>query len=156
MSSLKSIISALLLLIYAQGFAHQLIPHCHEIIAGDLQTTHHRHRHHCHSPADQSDHAHIAHQDHIDAGVFDLILCVLSDLEHHAHHCILEAIVAPKLCKSISASDKAKWIALSFAVLMIPDTDDALEFDPAGWATTRYRAPLLGNCPLRGPPPPSS
>jgi hypothetical protein len=151
MNGLKSIISVLLLLIYTNGFAHQLIPHCQEIIAGDLQATHHHHQHHEHEPNDRRSHVHIDHKDHVDAGLLDHIICVLSDLEHQAHHCILESLASQPFSKNYQGSEKAKWVVLLIA-LMLPEPNDAPKTGFAHQAGTPDAVPHLAQPSPRGPP----
>ena len=70
--------SAFLLIIYIMLLGHDLIPHSHEELKenhvhGQSEDTH-RHE----------SEAHIAHANHCDLGVLDLLICVLSEVEHPA------------------------------------------------------------------------
>lgn len=66
------------------GFTHGLIPHGHE-------SNNHNHSHHEHDSENElGDHDHVEHNNHFDENIYDLFLCVLSDLEHGEHECSVE------------------------------------------------------------------
>ena len=79
----RAIISISLLFIYALGFSHSLIPHCHdgERAKHTVEHTHH-HEHHHHSDLHSVEHEHVLHKGHYDDGILDLIICALSETEH--------------------------------------------------------------------------
>lgn len=87
----KLIISTFLLLTYSLAFAHDLIPHCHTDISHSIndeqEINHHHHKHHNHNNEPEKHtkelmHQHIAHDNHLDEGLFDFVLCLLSEVEH--------------------------------------------------------------------------
>lgn len=85
MHKYKMIISAALLSVYALVFAHNLIPHCHqlEFLGGESHEmcVHQNHEHHTAGNA-STDHEHVYHNGHMDEGLFDFLICVLSEVEH--------------------------------------------------------------------------
>ena len=76
-------LSMLLLFAYSLGMAHSLIPHCHH----GLQTTTEDHQHlighlhHEHKSNEHETHDHVSHGGHLDEGLFDLLVCILSEGE---------------------------------------------------------------------------
>jgi hypothetical protein len=146
------IISIFFLFIFLVGLAHQMVPHCHEFLAGEHQAAHHHHDYHRHSPENTPDHSHIAHDDHLDAGVFDLIICILSDMEHPATDCTLFHFVASKAAQNAKSTgvDGTTNVAPISTSLSIPDLSlQPVFFDQE---LNHHSAPPLGNLPSRGPP----
>jgi hypothetical protein len=147
------IISIFFLVIFLTGLYHQMVPHCHEFLAGEHQAAHHHQKHHRHSPENTLDHSHIAHDDHLDAGVFDLFLCILSDMEHPATDCMLFHFVATKVTqqtKSSAGVDHTVDVAPIFTSLSTPVLSlQVVFFDQE---LNHHSAPPLGNLPSRGPP----
>ena len=89
----QSIISLLLVLSYAIGLAHHLVPHCDGICTspGLVHESGDSHHHHHHDLNEENplDHKHILHNGHLDGGVYDFIICVLSDTLHLDDNCEL-------------------------------------------------------------------
>ena len=86
---LKSIfISTFLVFTYTLSFAHSLIPHCSEPHQHENDANTHHHHSHEQEGAHEG-HDHIQHLDHFDEGLYDLLICFLSDLDHEpddGHH----------------------------------------------------------------------
>jgi hypothetical protein len=80
----QSIISLFFLFVYTIGFSHGVIPHGHE-------SSNHSHEHYEHDSENELEsHHHVSHNDHFDESIYDLVLCLLSDLEHQDHECSIE------------------------------------------------------------------
>lgn len=151
MKIFKLAISLFLLLTYALGSAHGLIPHCQEMILGDSSASHHHHEHHQHTPEDNIDHEHIVHKDHLDGGVFDFILCFLSDIEHPANHCSIEHFAPKKTIKNFKTFSKDKLIDTFFAINNSNELSDIPNRNFIE-STLSFLSPPLNNSPHRGPP----
>lgn len=76
----KIIASLFLLFTYLIGFTHNVIPHCHH--NADANHTHLEHHEHHTGSHDQGNDRHVSHNDHLDEGVLDFIICLLSETEH--------------------------------------------------------------------------
>lgn len=155
MKIIKSVISVFLLLTYSLGFAHNLIPHCQELAIGEQQNiSHHHHEHHQHEPDVKlsSELDHIVHEGHFDENIYDLIACILSELEHPADDCHNSQYVPTKsnndLTKQLS---KVKIVAILFSVLGFTNQSKS----PSEYScevAVQYSSPPLDNSPNRGPP----
>lgn len=149
----------MLLLAYTIGFAHNVIPHCHHALgemeqAHDHSEAHHVHEHqdHQHEEHEEVDHAHISHKDHLDSGLLDLILCVLSETDHpatnHGHE------FYQNTANSAVKLDSATNLKLSALALLV-FTDPSCDLEPVSFGTDPpriYSPPYLSNSPHRGPP----
>ena len=156
MQVIRSVISLFLLLVYSISFAHDLIPHCHfdkmsEHIVAEQGESHHHHEHHTHEADEETDHEHITHQNHLDDGLLDYVICLLSELEHpseYAHRHYAPVISNDNFLKGL---DKPKFVAILFTVFTAPEIDML----PSRYATElafTYHSPPLLNSPHRGPP----
>lgn len=90
MKVLKTVISVLFLSTYLLGFGHALTPHCQTSCDNHVAIDNtHAHEHHEHSSdeANEHDHDHVSHGDHFDENWVDLLVCLLSDVEHHGSGC---------------------------------------------------------------------
>lgn len=79
----------LLIAIYSLGFMHDVIPHCEN----SNNEKHHHHEHHVHEQSETAYDGHIVHDDHMDEGIYDYLVCLVSDLEQgedgcNMHHCV--------------------------------------------------------------------
>ena len=81
MNHKKLAISLFLMFAYAIGFTHNVIPHCHHQ-AADNQHEHTEHHQHLSAGDDHNNEGHVAHNEHLDEGVMDFIICLLSETEH--------------------------------------------------------------------------
>ena len=153
MKIIKPIITVFLLLTYSLGFAHNLFPHCQELISGEYQASHHHHEHHQHESGEGTnpEHEHIIHEGHFDAGIYDFIICFLSEMEHPANDCNIENYVPAKANDNLKELTKAKLIAVLFTLFRFTEQfETLLEYSRAD--VTIYLSPLLDNSPHRGPP----
>lgn len=152
----KFFISFLLLLTYTFGFAHDLIPHCQELAIGEKQNiSHHHHEHHQHEPDVKlsSEHDHIVHEGHYDENIYDLIVCILSELEHPADDdCHVSHYIPTKLNTDLTKQvSKTKIIAILVSVFSLTDQRKSL-YEYNSEVAVQYSSPPLGNSPNRGPP----
>jgi len=82
----RFVISFFLLFVYALSFAHALIPHTtsfyntvkEQALVSSTQQKH-LHQHHCKTINE----SHIKHNSHCDENIFDLLICLFSDIQHH-------------------------------------------------------------------------
>lgn len=104
---LKTVISVLFLSTYLLGFGHALTPHCQTSCDNHVAVDNtHAHQHHEHSSeeANGHDHDHVSHGDHFDENWVDLLVCLLSDVEHHSSGCH-----APHFIQTDNVNDKKSW-----------------------------------------------
>ena len=144
---------------YVIGYTHTLLPHHQETNADEqniaiIEDEHHHHDHHQHTPeVDASeDHQHISHENHYDEGLLDLVVCLISEVEHPENDCNLEyynlvktkVVIQNKLLK-------ARFVAVFIAVLNLSGQSESSSEYGAG-NNLVYQPPLLLNTPNRGPP----
>lgn len=111
----QSILAFLFLMIYFMGFSHGVIPHCQSKNAADeIGGNHHHHEHHEHSVAEEENSDdHVVHNDHLDNGVYDFIICLISDLEHEDNDCNMHLCAKVNLQEnSLNQFSKAKLFAV--------------------------------------------
>jgi len=151
----RVVISFLLLPIYSLVLAHNLVPHCQEFSSVDVVThqekeNHHHHAHHQHSLDEviSSDHEHIWHQGHYDEGVYDLLECFLSEIEHcgveHGYPLNTSDSSLKKLAKS-------KVIVVLFA-LLLDLGQNKITTNYGTNVNAIFSPPPLEHSPHRGPP----
>lgn len=153
MRSLKPILSVFLLLTYLVGIGHEFLPHSHADEAGTKETHNehgHLHGHHYHAEGDVVDHTHLAHQDHFDDGLFDLLICILSETDHSDEdvHYVLPIEVNQARNKDLN---KAKLVAVLVSFIpfieLSTQTESCSGFIKDGLVLAYQTA-----SPLRGPP----
>ena len=156
----KVIIATLFLLTYTIGFAHNLIPHCSAAcgelpVAAHQETGHHHHAHHEHDHGEDSGHDHIEHNGHLDGGLLDYVVCLLSEMEHPATDCQIEVCLPASTANTVpEALSNVTCIALLYSVFELAEQDEPLQAGHSE-AVTSYTAPPIAECPHRGPPTPS-
>ncbi|MDX1351263.1 MAG: hypothetical protein R3279_13490 [Putridiphycobacter sp.] len=64
----------------------------------------HNHDHHEHYAGDAHEHEHVSHGDHFDDNWIDLLVCILSDVEHHGSGCH-----APHFIQTDNSVEKKSW-----------------------------------------------
>ncbi len=152
---MKQIISVFLLFTYSVGFSHSMIPHCTATETSCHKDVHHHehHEHHEHNDAEVHDDSdHVMHNDHFDESFYDLMLCVLSELEHHAGDCGTEAcLLANRTETSGKAVAKTKLAAVLVALLQVSFQEPSISTFNAEVASI-YLAPNIHGSPHRGPP----
>ncbi len=153
----KIIISIILLLSYSLGFAHNFIPHHHDVDTEAHEHVHandnHNHHHH-HGSEDKShnDHKHISHGDHYDEGLYELIICFLHDANHHEDDCNNHYYISAKSNNSLSSkSQQLKLVATLFALTIEVEQPELTSRFNVN-STTFYQSHSIEDSPLRGPP----
>lgn len=155
MIAFRSFISTLLLIIYCTGFVHGLTPKCNHYLAGEPGSNTvevHHHEHHEHDGGDVLDHDHIEHNGHLDAGAFDLLICVLEDVahsnrEHDNCHCV--PIMTNRTASDWTAKMRMLAVVVPFVILPETSTETTYHCSPS---SIFLSSPLLSKLPQRGPP----
>lgn len=151
----NSLISFLLIFSYSFGFAHNLVPHCTETHAEREQgVIEHHDKHHEHQEGEliSENHSHIAHADHYDDGLFDLLVCALENAHHNDDTCDLDCYSPIKEYNALEKAIKklngdADW-QFSFTVL----NTEAKEALFSEVVTQRKTKGLISVFSYRGPP----
>ena len=145
---------SLLMLAYSVGLAHNLVPHHHDHLPaeGHAQHDHSSHQHHHHEHQDHEGHEHVEHSDHFDDGLWDFIVCVLSETElpeSGHHHCLY--LAAPTVKAPANNTTTLDCLASVCRVhyqhlpeVPVETANSFFEFV--------YSPPPLYAAPLRGPP----
>ena len=151
----RVIISFVLIFSYSLGFAQSLIPHQHDI--GDIahnhsakKTHHHQHKK-AHDDSHES-HTHITHNNHFDEGIYDLLICLMSDFQHGANDCCTQHTNSnvSNVTIVLTHNEVAKVISTFIAVFAIPEDKEALHFSEL--KENVYTSPEINAQSLRGPP----
>lgn len=148
------IISLLLLFVYSFGFAHSMMPHEHGFYAQN-EPEFHDHEHHDHANDIEVNKSHIDHNDHCDEGLFDLILCVLNDFQHHNHDCEDEHLnfENSKRLTNTNVNNSASFTFSSFKKVALIHYFDCLKLPTVNRRfCINYISLSQTNSPLRGPP----
>ncbi len=150
----RAIISFVLIFSYSLGFAQSLIPHCsvtdaeHSHIAENT----HQHKHkEAHDDSHES-HTHISHDNHFDEGIYDLLICLMSDSHHGASDCCTQHVTsnASNLTIVLSHSELAKVISTFVAVFAIVEEKEPTLL--SDYNVAFYASPEINAQSLRGPP----
>lgn len=151
----KVIISLFLFLTYSIGFAHNLVPHCTvDFENSNIATkdSHHHHNHHEHNGEDEADHDHIVHEDHLDSGYLDLVICLLEDVEHGDEECGQEhCFTLSSNNLSLKNFSKIQMIYVVFGLLQESFIHDQREYFNIEYSHI-ILSPPLEKSPHRGPP----
>lgn len=132
----KPFISVLLVLTYSLGFAHNLIPHCHELMSETHSSEHHSANHSSHEVSEE--------------GFLDLIVCIFSELEHSSD--ILKFERTDDTDKSFfSDLAKVKTLAIVAAFFHLVEVEQETP-KTHNEQLLVYHAPFLVNTPSRGSP----
>jgi hypothetical protein len=152
------LISALLLLTYSLGFAHNFVPHHHDTETQVHEHAHqneaHEHHHHKSSAHKHQAHEHISHGDHYDEGFYDLLIRFLHDVEHHDAKCDPLYFVPVK--RNTILSQTALQLTLFNTLLGLTTEFDKFESRAyfTGGSLFFYPSYSTPYSPLRGPPTP--
>ena len=154
----KVIAACVMLCTYTVGIASTLIPHCHhdtrtEHSVGDPdEARHHHHEHHQHHENNESDHDHIAHANHLDTGVLDFIICLLSEAEHpvsDGHHHFHVASAHLQLSAKPLIKHKIPVVPISLCIVLKKGT---MPVQVKSGVNSIFQIPPLVSSPHRGPP----
>lgn len=159
----KVIISLFLLLTYVIGYAHSLLPHHADTEAVEqssmnIDGKHHHHNHMQASPSENSKNNRlIEHEHHYDDGLFDLIVCLINEVEHQENDCnfdfydLANPIAIENKANSKHNPVKARFVAVFVAVLNLSiQNNKPATINPE--FTIVYNAPPITQSPNRGPP----
>jgi hypothetical protein len=144
----KVIISISLLLVYSLGFAHNLIPHSHELNEAFIDHSEIGHHHHQHTGEHEhleEDHEHVAHGSHIDESLYDYLVCMLFEMEHQEHGCELHYV--PQVEKVVNTH-----LLTVIPAKAISNANNFSKPKPNSVIVPGYFSPLISEIPLRGPP----
>ena len=141
------------------GFAHSMVPHCdYTSLVEDASQSengkHHHHSHHEHdsNEDDGSDHEHVYHKNHFDASIYDLVLCVLNDIEHKENDCSTEYFANQKNpTEFLSKYELKNFLSVLISFSSINESKDIQPFFDCEIASL-YLSPLISNSSNRGPP----
>lgn len=149
----RAIISFSLLFVYALGFSHSLVPHCHDGEGSEHASEHvHQHEHHHHNDLGSVEHEHVSHKDHFDDGILDMIICALSETDHSFPD-NSECFFLPEApsYKSSDTTSKLQTLSLLFALCFKRSNHQQdVEFSPV--CSIAYTPPALYVSSQRGPP----
>ena len=146
----KTVLSLVLLLSYSLGFAHNLLPHCSN--PDQFSHSHHElHEHHSDGELAESQHEHIAHDNHEDEGLYDFLLCLLSEADHHYHYELNTDFTFSNISEINLDFLKVKFKAIAVAEIT---PDYFTSFIPSRQLEPQqfYRSPFVGHLRHRGPP----
>lgn len=151
------LISVFFLFVYSLSFAHSLLPHEHGFYAEhfpDVCTeneTEHLHEHHCETPKESC----IKHNDHCDDSIFDLFICLFSDVNPYHSNCEVD-INLNRFDKrvNVNLSDLSlKTIHSHFCNYNGSLLNTVIDINESCFYLLRdYSIPLIKHKPLRGPP----
>jgi hypothetical protein len=95
MKVFRSILSISLILAYTTGLASNSFVGCvGSCILNDINSSSHNHEHadFCGDDvANESSHSHISHEDHVDHGMYDYFVCLLSESQHQHNSIEIES-----------------------------------------------------------------
>ena len=149
----RVVISFFLIFSYTVGFAHSVIPHCDNLLNGNhIHNTAegHNHQHHDHSDFSHKDHEHITHGNHFDKGIYDLLICLFSDLEHGESECNMQHNNPIEPSIEYNQQEYIKFISIFSTI-----SGDIKEIEQqrlSKLSESAYYSPELSAQSLRGPP----
>ena len=138
------------------GYAHVLIPHHQEIavVENTLASTEGKHPHHQHNQKldTSGNHNLISHENHFDEGFLDLLVCLISEVEHPGNDCNLDFynFANPKFVGHKELT-KTRFVAVFIALFVLSEQNLKIAkytFDN----DLIYQSPSLHIAPNRGPP----
>tara|TARA_B110000967_G_C18768568_1_gene501800 strand:+ start:422 stop:880 length:459 start_codon:yes stop_codon:yes gene_type:complete len=146
----KIIISLSLLLVYSLGFAHNFIPHCHDVNEAFVEHSdlgHHHHQHAAEHVHAEENHQHVSHGSHMDENLYDFLVCILFEMEHQEHGSVFHYLpLAEKLVT------ENQTILAVVAVSSLSSINNLSKPKNNVVIVSGYFSPLINELPLRGPP----
>lgn len=153
--------SVLFLSIYLLVFGYGLTPHCQTNCDNyTVVEKTHNHDHHEHGSDEikEFEHDHLNHGDHFDKNWIDLLVCLLSDIEHHSSGCHSPHFIQTdnlndkKACSKVKDDNKNEVVAkcnlpMSFELILVK-TSVKSNTPPHVDCSFLY----FEDSPLRGPP----
>jgi hypothetical protein len=150
MSCKRTVISLFLLLTYTLGFGHDVIPHQH-----NSDTHHHAETHHHHDGAthkhEHKQHDHVAHGNHFDSSLYDLIICFLSEASHATEECEFTHYTLSNTASAAKNTTQASS-TISLYSSIVAETTNNTNGDDFNFSSINYRPRRIASSPLRGPP----
>ena len=145
----KIIISLTLLFTYSLGFVHNLVPHCSSISSHE---SHSSHQHHSHDEPHEENHIHVLHENHVDEGILDYILCVVNESANEGNECIEEHFFT--LQSNTVSLKKINHIPTTIVLFTISNklADALITINYNFKKNSFYSSSTLENASLRGPP----
>ncbi len=152
MTRVKQLASFILLMIYSVGIVHGAIPHSHFDGKDDVLVLEHGVPHHHHHDTNYiGSHTHVVHGGHLDNGLMDLLICLLSESEYED---IADLFIGGASVNEVSL-DLAK---LQLAAVLVPfltfDVGEVETIAAQGWpeADILYCYTQSDSSSRRGPP----
>ncbi|MBL1280527.1 MAG: hypothetical protein COA33_009655 [Fluviicola sp.] len=149
----RVIISFLLIFSYSFGFAHSLIPHCDNLLNGNhIHNTAEKHKHQHNSSLEENheNHSHVSHGNHFDEGVYDLLMCLFSDLDHGDSECSMQHTATSEPSITYDSQEFAKVFSTFIALFAIVENKEEITISKVSDAI--YASPEINALSLRGPP----
>ena len=148
------LISILLLLIYSLGFSHNIIPHQHgveiEIHEHSHEKNEHSHHHHNSAKKIKTEHQHVAHGNHFDESLYDLLICFLHE-SHQDDDCVTQYYISAKTNRTnINKLQVNKFITILFSIIL--ENEDRLATGYQIYSNIDYHSQAIEVTSPRGPP----
>ncbi|PCJ23903.1 MAG: hypothetical protein COA97_10715 [Flavobacteriales bacterium] len=148
----KILISLLLLLTYSFGFAHNLVPHCGEIIPHEAHAPSHEHHQHSEGEKQLTKHSHVTHNNHFDEGVYDYLVCLVNETDDSDTECSIEhCFTFSSNNFSLKKINKIQTAIVLFAVFQPTVQNESIAYSSTD-LEINYLSPPLEDSPHRGPP----
>jgi hypothetical protein len=151
------IISIFFLFVYSLSFAHSLLPHENGFYAEHFpdvrneNETEHIHEHHCETPKESC----IKHNDHCDDSIFDLLICLFSDVNINHSNCDIKLNVNhfEKITNANSSDLTLKTIHSQFSIYAESSFKTVFKINESCfYLFLDHSGSLIKDKPLRGPP----
>ena len=153
MQEIKFILSLFLLISILGEIVLNVSPYC---LRGDKVLVrldnNHEHEHHDHEINKETDHKHVQHNNHLDDGYFELLVCLLNDIEIPSDKCDLNCFVLWNQRENKFDKNNLK---LFISVIISAFTEINVENTIQNISIQNdyiYPPPTLEHSPLRGPP----
>tara|TARA_R110002072_G_scaffold238038_3_gene395446 strand:+ start:3443 stop:3901 length:459 start_codon:yes stop_codon:yes gene_type:complete len=145
----RIIISFFLIFSYSFGFAHSLVPHCSDSSPVEIN---HQHKHQSELNNSHEKHEHIVHANHFDEGIYDLLICLMSDSHNGTSDCCTQHVSSntSSLSAVLSNNDIAKLVSSFVAIFGIAENNEKTHFSEL--SDVIYTSPEVNAHSLRGPP----
>ncbi len=152
----RTLIAIVMLFSYTIVFAHNIIPHCPHSAGDDatcgLHAIHSDSHHHEHNHDAGDEDSHIIHADHVDDGIFDFLVCMLSETEHSDNENENHQIVHTEN-QAVNMEFKLDVQKIAILFVAFDLTPISAEIDrPEGDLEIVIPLPPIEYAPRRGPP----
>lgn len=99
----------------------------------------------------EENHTHISHQGHLDEGLVDFLVCLLTETEHSGSDTGEYFVLPNSELRKLDISSKIK-VANILIFWLFDFSEDCTSFVVQSEINSVYTAPLVANSPHRGPP----